>query len=296
MNTAATGTADGSLDTIMGPVCVLHPDTMSALQAAAAAVTQPTDPHKELGAFLQQQIEQGRAIYSINLPFFFSINNPQDCVLTNAFFNHYHGLQESAKRQVQQLAVGIEGAAAGNITGTVGSLVTKLQTLGARQPPSPARQQLMATVDPTRSRPPASPARTHAPAGTVHLNAGSTAIGAGSNAASSSLKRMFAQFYDKWQEQMTNEAQQATTKDYTILPARFESPDRWDLKAKKQHPCYSTSSNDYGAKRPTAFDMPLVWTGIEGKFTDTFHGGCYRAMGLKSSVERSRVHRSLDYL
>eukprot|EP00879_Flechtneria_rotunda_P021307 GHRR01022453.1.p2 GENE.GHRR01022453.1~~GHRR01022453.1.p2 ORF type:complete len:109 (-),score=25.29 GHRR01022453.1:684-1010(-) len=81
-----------------------------------------------------------------------------------------------------------------------------------------------------------------------------------------------------------------------IYAFRFESPDRWDLKAKKQHPCYSTSSNDYGAKRPTAFDMPLVWTGIEGKFTDTFHGGCYRAMGLKSSVERSRVHRSLDYL
>jgi hypothetical protein len=80
------------------------------------------------------------------------------------------------------------------------------------------------------------------------------------------------------------------------LLCRFEHPEVWDMRPKKQHPCYTTSSNDYGAKPPTGFDMPLVWTGIHGKFTNTFNGGCYRSMGLKTSVERSRVHRELDYL
>lgn len=79
-------------------------------------------------------------------------------------------------------------------------------------------------------------------------------------------------------------------------PCRFEHPEAWELRQKKQHPCYTTSSNDYGAKHPTGFDMPLLWTGIHGKFTNTFNGGCYRSMGLKTSVERSRVHRELDYL
>lgn len=77
---------------------------------------------------------------------------------------------------------------------------------------------------------------------------------------------------------------------------RFEKPDVWDLHPKQQHACYNTSNNEYGAKPPTSFDMPLVWTGIQGKFTDTFHGGCCRHMGLKTSVERSKVHRALDNL
>lgn len=77
---------------------------------------------------------------------------------------------------------------------------------------------------------------------------------------------------------------------------RFVHPEAWQQRPTKQHPCYATSSHDYGAKQPTGFDMPPVWAGIHGKFTDTFHGGCYRSMGLKTSVERSRVHRGLDYL
>lgn len=77
---------------------------------------------------------------------------------------------------------------------------------------------------------------------------------------------------------------------------RFEKSESWDLHPKQQHPCYNTSNNDYGAKHPTNFDMPLLWAGIQGKFTGTFHGECYKQMGLKTSVERSRVHRALDYL
>lgn len=40
--------------------------------------------------------------------------------------------------------------------------------------------------------------------------------------------------------------------------------------------------------------MPLVWSGAVGGFTTTFHGGCYVAMGLKTGMERSKVHKALD--
>lgn len=54
--------------------------------------------------------------------------------------------------QVQHLAVGIDGKAPASITGTLSDLVSKLESLGraTRQPPSPVRQQLVATVSPAR--------------------------------------------------------------------------------------------------------------------------------------------------
>jgi hypothetical protein len=82
----------------------------------------------------------------------------------------------------------------------------------------------------------------------------------------------------------------------TQIYRRFEHPEGWTLNPKHQEPAYTTTSNAYGAKAPTGFDMPLVWNGIHGKFTSNFHGGCYKSKSMKTSVERSRVHRDLDYL
>ncbi|WIA30506.1 hypothetical protein OEZ86_000590 [Tetradesmus obliquus] len=184
IQTDAQGLADGCTDSVLGPVAVLSPASMGSLThgAAAAAAAEAGSDIQDLGMFLQlQQQQQGRAVYSVDLPLFFSLDR-EDFPLTDAFFRRYKELQRIATREVRQ------------------------------------RSQL------------------------------------------------------------------------------FKHPEAWELREKKQHPCYTTSSNDYGAKHPTGFDMPLLWTGIHGKFTNTFNGGCYRSMGLKTSVERSRVHRELDYL
>jgi hypothetical protein len=116
--------------------------------------------------------------------------------------------------QAQQLAIGVEGAAAARITGTIDSLMAKLQTLGAGHPPSPVRQQLMATVSPSSS----SSIR-----GSTRSQAGSlsgSGRAAASSSSSSSLKHMFAEFAAKHQQQLVNEAKAPVSHDYSTLPNR----------------------------------------------------------------------------
>jgi hypothetical protein len=115
--------------------------------------------------------------------------------------------------QAQQLAVGVEGAAAARITGTIDSLMAKLQTLGAGHPPSPVRQQLMATVSPSSS----------SIRGSTRPQAGSlsgSGRAAASSSSSSSLKHMFAEFAAKYQQQLENEAKAPVSHDYSLLPNR----------------------------------------------------------------------------
>jgi Domain of unknown function (DUF4490) len=78
---------------------------------------------------------------------------------------------------------------------------------------------------------------------------------------------------------------------------RFQQPEAWSsLARRKQHPCYTTSASDIGAKAPTNFDMPLVWAGVHGAFSASAHGGPGLRSTLKTALERSRVHRELDGL
>uniref|UniRef100_A0A383WMY4 Uncharacterized protein n=1 Tax=Tetradesmus obliquus TaxID=3088 RepID=A0A383WMY4_TETOB len=325
IQTDAQGLADGYTDSVLGPVAVLSPVSMGSLTHGAAAAAVAGSGMLDLGLFLQlQQQQQGRAVYSVDLPLFFSLDK-EDFPLTDAFFRHYKELQRIATREAQQLAVGVECAAAARITGTIDTLMSKLQTLGAGHPPSPVRQQLIAAVNPASS----SSSTNGSPAASLS-GSGSRFNSSSGSGSGSSLKHMFGEFAAKYQPQLDNAAKAPVTHDYATLPCRrveaaelhlqpadglrpnatvcmrvllsvpqrcwLEHPEAWELRQKKQHPCYTTSSNDYGAKHPTGFDMPLLWTGIHGKFTNTFNGGCYRSMGLKTSVERSRVHRELDYL
>jgi len=55
-----------------------------------------------------------------------------------------------------------------------------------------------------------------------------------------------------------------------ILPDRFEDPSSMVHKSRSQHPCYTTSYNDLGARAPSDADMPTKWRGRDGVFTDTF--------------------------
>ncbi|KAJ3332504.1 hypothetical protein HDU76_014005 [Blyttiomyces sp. JEL0837] len=54
------------------------------------------------------------------------------------------------------------------------------------------------------------------------------------------------------------------------LPRRFEEPDSWKYKIKKQHPLYSTTSNMYGRYPPTVHEMPTKFHGQSSKFTEAY--------------------------
>lgn len=91
------GLADGCTDSILGPVAVLSPSSISGLTGGAAAVS--GHRLRDLGLMLQLQQQQGRVIYSIDLPLFFSLDRG-DFALTEAFFAHYRELQRIATREV----------------------------------------------------------------------------------------------------------------------------------------------------------------------------------------------------
>jgi hypothetical protein len=77
------------------------------------------------------------------------------------------------------------------------------------------------------------------------------------------------------------------------LPERFTGQLQWAWNKQKQHPVYTTSSSVYGAKPPAVQEMPTVWNGVKGQFTQQF-AEPYRNMGLKTSMTPSKVHNMLD--
>ncbi|KAI8808127.1 hypothetical protein BJ742DRAFT_809812 [Cladochytrium replicatum] len=52
------------------------------------------------------------------------------------------------------------------------------------------------------------------------------------------------------------------------LPKRFEDPGSWSYKVKKQHPLFTTTSNQYGKRPPTAHEMPATFKGQSSKFSE----------------------------
>ncbi|KAK5673194.1 hypothetical protein BDV3_005420 [Batrachochytrium dendrobatidis] len=65
------------------------------------------------------------------------------------------------------------------------------------------------------------------------------------------------------------------------LPQRFEEPDTWNYKIKKQNPLYTTTTNQYGQQHPTIHDMPTVFRGQTSKFSEHLNiSGPYRNFSL----------------
>jgi hypothetical protein len=48
-------------------------------------------------------------------------------------------------------------------------------------------------------------------------------------------------------------------KDYKTLPGRYRDAAAFEHRPRREHACFTTSSAAYGAKKPTALDMPLLW-------------------------------------
>ncbi len=80
-------------------------------------------------------------------------------------------------------------------------------------------------------------------------------------------------------------------------PRRFKDAASFAHRPRKEHACYTTSSADYGARRPTSLEMPPVWAGVRGKFTEALGSGPpLLSTTFKTHTVRSRVHRALDEL
>lgn len=70
------------------------------------------------------------------------------------------------------------------------------------------------------------------------------------------------------------------------LPARFDRPASWEYKVVKQHPCFMTTSNQYGSVKPTAWEMPITFNGMTNSFTETLNqAGPYRNCSLNMKLK-----------
>ena len=76
------------------------------------------------------------------------------------------------------------------------------------------------------------------------------------------------------------------------VPHRFQDIATWRHAPKSEHPCYTTTSSDYGKKLARQVELPLVYAGLNGKFTSGIPF-MPTPSGLNTAVPRSRVHDAL---
>ncbi|ORX64701.1 hypothetical protein BCR32DRAFT_297977 [Anaeromyces robustus] len=69
--------------------------------------------------------------------------------------------------------------------------------------------------------------------------------------------------------------------DPAILPEKFQRPELWNYKVKKQNILYTTTNNDYGFYKPTLVEMPSRYYSVNQEFTENLSmSGNYRNFGL----------------
>jgi len=82
-----------------------------------------------------------------------------------------------------------------------------------------------------------------------------------------------------------------------VLPKFDTRHYKWEKKA--QHPLYQTNSAMHGSKTPSEGDVPGVYYGKAGRFTETFAGPggvvMFKDNGLSVAMTRSNVHAALDW-
>ncbi|TPX55455.1 hypothetical protein PhCBS80983_g05291 [Powellomyces hirtus] len=68
------------------------------------------------------------------------------------------------------------------------------------------------------------------------------------------------------------------------MPHRFNKPALWRYEIQREHPLYSTTSNDYGKIHPSVHEMPTGFHGQSSKFTKhTNQAGPYRNFSLNTA-------------
>ena len=92
--------------------------------------------------------------------------------------------------------------------------------------------------------------------------------------------------------------------DPTPMPFRFKQEALEGInqrlnKVTHIHPCYSTTTGEYGRLGMSPSDLHMRWYGLEGKFTTQFYlGGATPTQkvgsGLVTGLDRSRAHHKYD--
>lgn len=115
------------------------------------------------------------------------------------------------------------------------------------------------------------------------------------NAAGGPIRDMFLEFWEAWSRGEGRGGRiggvTAALPDYMTMPRRFADVTTRKHNPRGQHPCYQTSNNDYGLKKPTQLDMPNTYKSSSQAFTNTFPVGHGKSSALLTSITRSKVHK-----
>eukprot|EP01135_Chromosphaera_perkinsii_P006570 Nk52_evm1s547 gene=Nk52_evmTU1s547 len=91
------------------------------------------------------------------------------------------------------------------------------------------------------------------------------------------------------EEVEAEEEEPKTSKFYETfgIPDRFERPLSWRCyNVKRQHPLYTTTTSDYGSRKPTFHEMPLRWHGVSQRFSQArLKSGMYRNFSLNTAKD-----------
>lgn len=206
-----------------------------------------------IGAGLQGLAAAGVPLYALKVDFFFNVRTLDDLRFTNAFFGYYLRLNKGKLQGVPSKA----GSHLDFDDDQYGELAL---TRSAMAQPIARDKKL---------------------AGAIELMA--------EQSQPSDLRETLMEFVPTYQASL----KARHDKSGTDLPDRFTNLELRTFEARKQHPVYTTTSNDYGKKKPEEFDMPGTWAGIAGYFTNSFPGP-YRNLSLVTAVTKSKVHKALD--
>ncbi|KAI8465391.1 MAG: hypothetical protein J3K34DRAFT_473470 [Monoraphidium minutum] len=256
----------------VAPVCVFAHTALAAAAAAAAgggaAVAVPQ---------LLEGLLRGGGVPPLDLA------APEAARLADAFFQHYASMHQRLRWELQQAANARTRSGAGDLEPeqmaacTLVQLERALNRMGIQQ----------AAASTGELRPPGG--------------------GGGAPEPYGGFRAVFAHWVDGYMSGLGSSAANPLRKDNKALPGRrvagggreagaFTDAARFAHRTRREHPCYSTSAAQYGAKQATPLDMPLAWAGVHGRFTNTLCGGARQTTTFKTNSIRSRVHRALDEL
>ncbi|KIZ03195.1 hypothetical protein MNEG_4765 [Monoraphidium neglectum] len=253
--------------TVLAPLCVLAhralPVGADGKAASAALCT--------LGGLLDRMLREGQVINSWRLEPPLDLSTPDAARMADTFFRHYASMHQRLCWELQQAASASTRSGADDLE------------------PGQLRRCTLVQLEEQLNR--MGIAQAAAFTGEVRLPSG----GSGCEPYGG-FRSVFAHWVGGYQASLESSAANPLVKNYKHLPSRFLDATCFAHKARREHPCYSTSSAEYGAKKPTGLDMPLSWAGVHGRFTNTFCGGPAISPTMKTHNIRSRVHRALDEL
>lgn len=237
---------------VLGPIAVLRSSTIPAVLELASGGQLPRT--KQLGHLLAKLITAGTPVYGQALAMAFSLNSLQSLSLASDFYAYL--LAQQSKPPPGEAAAALRNA------------------------------QHMATLQRARlDKHTTPPSTTRLP---PPLEAG----------PGGPIRDEFLKFWEQWIQGLGQPdgslmgGVSAANPAYLNLPLRFADATARRHAPRAQHPCYLTSNNDYGLKKPGQSDMPNTYAASSQAFTNSFPDkGAARNSALITATTKSKVHK-----